>query len=82
MHLPINPVKDENGEDLIIFVKFPKRRLYLKVWKINVGRIKLYLMDSDIEKNNAEDRDITATIIWWRPRNENKTRNSSWNGRS
>ena len=29
--LPINPVKDEKGEDLIIYVKFPKRRLYLKV---------------------------------------------------
>ena len=51
-NLPINPVKDKNGEDLIIYVKFPKRRLYLKVWQINVGRIKLYLLDSDIEKNN------------------------------
>ena len=35
--LPINPVKNEVGEDLIIYVKFPKRRLYLKVWSINVG---------------------------------------------
>ena len=60
--LPINPVKDEKGEDLIIFVKFPKRRLYLKVWQINVGRIKLYLLDSDIEKNNPEDRDVTLKL--------------------
>src|SRR5699024_1311156 len=29
-NLPINPVKDENGQDLIIYVKFPKRRIYLK----------------------------------------------------
>ncbi len=60
--LPINPVKDENGDDLIIFVKFPKRRLYLKVWSINVGRVKLYLLDSDIEKNNPEDRDVTLRL--------------------
>lgn len=60
--LPINPVKNDMGEDLIIYVKFPKRRLYLKVWSINVGRIKLYLLDSDIEKNNPEDRDVTLKL--------------------
>ena len=60
--LPINPVKDENNEELMIYVKFPKRRLYLKVWQINVGRIKLYLLDSDIEKNNEEDRDVTLRL--------------------
>ena len=59
--LPINAVKDQNGEDLIIYVKFPKRRLYLKVWQINVGRVKLYLLDSDIEENIAEYRDITLS---------------------
>ena len=60
--LPINPVKDENGDELVIYVKFPKRRLYLKVWQINVGRVTLYLLDSDIEKNNAEDRDVTLKL--------------------
>ncbi len=60
--LPINPVKDEKGDDLTIYVKFPKRRLYLKVWQINVGRVKLYLLDSDIPKNNEEDRDVTLRL--------------------
>ena len=60
--LPINPVKDVDGNDLIIYIKFPRRRIYLKVWKINVGRIKLYLMDSDIDLNNNEDRDTTARL--------------------
>ena len=60
--LPINPVKDEKGEDLTIYVKFPKRRLYLKVWQINVGRVKLYLLDSDIPNNNPEDRDVTLRL--------------------
>jgi len=61
-NLPINPVKNEKGEDLIIYVKFPKRRLYLKVWQINVGRVKLYLLDSDIDNNNPEDRDVTLRL--------------------
>ena len=60
--LPITPVKDIDGNDLILFIKFPKRRIYLKVWEINVGRIKLYLMDSDIDINNDEDRDTTARL--------------------
>ena len=62
-NLPIIPVKDSNGNDLIINVKLPKKRLYLKVWQINVGRIKLYLMDSDIEQNTDEDyRSITLKL--------------------
>ena len=61
-NLPILPVKNEKGEDLVIYVKFPKRRLYLKVWKINVGRVTLYLLDSDIEQNNPEDRDVTLRL--------------------
>ncbi len=61
-NLPINPVKDANGEDLIINVKFENRKVYLKVWKINVGRVKLYLLDSDIDKNNEEDRGTTLRL--------------------
>ena len=60
--LPINPVKDIDGNDLMLYIKFPKRRIYLKVWEINVGRVKLYLMDSDIDVNNEEDRDTTARL--------------------
>ena len=61
-NLPILPVKNENGEDLIIDVDFPDRKLYLKIWKIVVGRISLYLMDSDIDKNIAEDRVVTLRL--------------------
>ena len=60
--LPIKPVKDEDGKDLMVYVKFPKRRLYLKVWQIQVGRVKLYLMDSDIDENHEEYRNITTTL--------------------
>ena len=61
-NLPINPVKNENGEELKIYVKFEKRKVYLKVWQINVGRIKLYLLDSDIDENTPEDREVTLRL--------------------
>lgn len=60
--LPITKVKDVDGEDLIVYIKFPKKGLYLKVWHIQVGRVDLYLMDSDIEENIPEYRGITKTL--------------------
>ena len=63
MNLPINPVKNDNGEDLQILLKLPEKNLYLKVWKINVGRISLYLLDSDIPENTDEMyRNITLRL--------------------
>ncbi|MCL2383830.1 MAG: alpha-glucan family phosphorylase [Oscillospiraceae bacterium] len=61
-NLPILPVKKENGSDLIISVKLPKRKLYMKVWKIEVGRVTLYLLDTDIEENHEDYRGITLKL--------------------
>ena len=62
-NLPILPVKDDKGEDLTIDVKLGSKRLYLKVWQINVGRVKLYLLDSDIDKNTEQEfREITLRL--------------------
>ena len=60
--MPIFPVKDEQGNDFLINVKFNQKEVFLKVWKINVGRISLYLLDSDIDKNIPEDREITLKL--------------------
>ena len=60
--LPIKELKDDKNENIIIDVKLPKGTLYLKVWKINVGRVNLYLMDSDIDKNDEGYRTITSTL--------------------
>lgn len=51
-NMPINPVKDPKGEDLKILLKLPGKNLYLKVWNIKVGRVTLYLLDSDIPEND------------------------------
>lgn len=61
-NLPLTRVKDCNGKDILVAIQLPKRKLYLKAWKINVGRVELYLLDSDIEENNPEYRPITRTL--------------------
>ena len=60
--LPINPLKDANNKDLLVRVKIQNKYVYLKVWKVNVGRICLYLLDSDIDENKLEDREITLKL--------------------
>ena len=61
-NLPINPVKDDNGEDVIIDMDLGDKKIFVKLWQINVGRIKLYLMDSDIEQNDKDLRNVTMTL--------------------
>ena len=61
-NLPILPVKNKMDDDVIIDIELEDRKLYLKIWQINVGRIKLYLMDSDIEQNPDEYRNITLRL--------------------
>ena len=61
-NLPILPVKDKMDDDVVINIELENRTLYLKVWQINVGRIKLYLMDSDIEQNDEDLRNITLRL--------------------
>ena len=61
-NLPINPVKTEEDKDMILEIPMLGNTLYLKIWKIEVGRVSLYLMDSDIEQNPEEYRDITLKL--------------------
>ncbi len=61
-NLPITPVKDHTGENMLISVKMPKKKLYLRVWELLVGRVTLYLLDSDIPENLEEYRGITARL--------------------
>ena len=61
-NLPVIPVKDEDGEDLIVDIDLPSGKMYLKIWCINVGRCKVYLMDSDIDQNEGEIRETTLRL--------------------
>jgi len=61
-NLPILPVKDENNNDVIIDIDMADRKIYIKLWQISVGRIKLYLMDTDIEQNPEDLKDTTLRL--------------------
>lgn len=61
-YLPLEPVKDQQGEWMIIEVDIPHGRIFAKVWCLRVGSVPLYLLDTDIEQNMPEDRKITAEL--------------------
>ncbi|MGQ1890363.1 alpha-glucan family phosphorylase [Thermophagus sp. OGC60D27] len=60
--LPLEEVRDENGHPLFISVEFPGRHLAAKVWKALVGRVTLYLLDADVERNSPADRQVTHQL--------------------
>lgn len=60
--LPIDPVLNEDGNQMILAVPYPDRDIYANVWKVNVGRISLYLLDTDIDLNSEFDRPITHQL--------------------
>lgn len=60
--VPATPATNPNGEEVLIWVDLPGRRVYAKVWKIQVGRIALYLMDTDVDPNQPSDRDLSARL--------------------
>lgn len=60
--LPIQPVRTPEGGWLHIPLAFPGRTLLLRVWQARVGRVWLYLLDSNDPLNSPEDRDITSEL--------------------
>lgn len=60
--LPIEQVFNEDGNPMILAVPYPDRSVYCNIWVVNVGRIKLYLLDTDIDLNSEFDRSITHQL--------------------
>jgi phosphorylase/glycogen(starch) synthase len=60
--LPLIPVRDEHGDWVKVSIAFPGRSVYAKAWRVDVGRVGLYLLDTDIEENSTEDRGITSRL--------------------
>jgi phosphorylase/glycogen(starch) synthase len=61
-HLPLLPVRDSEGNWIKISISLPGRIVYAKVWRVDVGRVPLYLMDTDIPENSENDRSITHQL--------------------
>ena len=60
--LPVERVLDENGQPLVIDVPYMNYQVHAYVWVMNVGRIKLYLLDTDNEMNSEFDKPITHAL--------------------
>ena len=61
-NLPMEQVKNEDGTPMVIDVPYPDRFVHAYLWRVDVGRINLYLLDTDNELNSEWDRSITHQL--------------------
>ncbi len=61
-NMPMSVMKDAKGAPILISVDLPGRRLYSRIWRIDVGRVPLYLLDTNIPENNEDDRAVTSRL--------------------
>ena len=59
---PITLLKDKNNQPLVLSIKMPHADVKFQVWQVKVGRISLYLMDTNVTENTPADREITALL--------------------
>ncbi|SDL14670.1 starch phosphorylase [Maridesulfovibrio ferrireducens] len=60
--MPIKPAKNEKGEDLKFTLEMKGEPLHVKIWKVDAGRVTLYLLDTNISENTAQFKAITARL--------------------
>jgi len=61
-NLPVQPVTSERGEQVTVSVRLPGRDVVIGVWQATVGRVPLYLLDTNRPENRSEDRGITGQL--------------------
>ncbi|MFN4259097.1 MAG: alpha-glucan family phosphorylase [Gemmataceae bacterium] len=61
-NLPLVPEMRSDGTPLLVSVPLPGRDVWVRIWRIQVGRVPLYLLDANISRNTPEDRNITAQL--------------------
>ena len=60
--LPIKPALTPEGQEVRFTIQGYKEELHVKVWQVQVGRVRLFLMDTDVPENNEEDRRLTDRL--------------------
>lgn len=60
--LPFKPVLDQQGEHLVVRIDTKTTPLHARVWQLQVGRVRLMLLDSNVQSNSAEDRELTNRL--------------------
>jgi starch phosphorylase len=61
-NLPVYPVLDDQSAPLTVSVDLPGREVQARLWRVQVGRLPLYLLDSNVESNQPSDRALTARL--------------------
>jgi hypothetical protein len=61
-NLPLTLERDRDGKPLIIEVEYPGRKVAAQIWRAQVGRVALYLLDTNIKQNSPQDQDITDQL--------------------
>ena len=61
-NLPLIPETKQDGTPLIISVNLPGREVFARIWRIQVGRVPLYMLDCNLPQNKPNDRNITAQL--------------------
>jgi glycogen phosphorylase len=62
--LPVVQVLGEDGKPLTVSVSFPDRTVIAHIWELRVGRVPLYLLDSNLDENAPNDRNLTLRLYW------------------
>jgi len=62
LQLPLTLMRNANGEPLEVSLQMPSSTLWLRAWRADVGRVPLYLLDADLERNRPDDRAVTAKL--------------------
>ncbi len=60
--MPITPVRYSNGTQIKIQIEFPGRNVYAALWEVKVGRVSIYLLDTDVDENQEQDKYITSQL--------------------
>ena len=61
-NMPLHLERNPDGTELQIAVDYPGRKVYARVWRVQVGTVPLYMLDTNIEPNKAYDHDITDQL--------------------
>ncbi len=60
--MPVVPLLDDDGKSMMISVDLPGREVFARLWQIFVGRVPLYLLDTDVDSNSPADRELTSRL--------------------